>query len=42
MNVYMNACLIALALLHLSTYASMHGHLNACSWQNKEITEEKP
>ena len=38
----MNACLISFTLLHLSTYASMYKHLNVCSWQNKEIIEEKP
>ena len=37
-----NACLTSLTLLHLITYALMHGHLNTCLWQNKEIIEEKP
>ena len=42
MHVHMNAYLTSLTLLHLSTYVSMHGHLNVFSWKNKEIFEEKP
>ena len=42
MHVHMNAYLTSLTLLRLSTYVSMHGHLNVFSWKNKEIFEEKP
>ena len=39
MHVHVNACI---TLLRHSTYTSMDGHVNACSWYIKDLIEKKP
>ena len=40
MHVHVNAWLASLTLLHHKTYASMHGHMNACSWYQERNRKE--